>query len=328
MVPDDPWMTLNRALGDNAKFKAAFRNDPDCKRILDYAFVLEGLCRNPGVHAAGVVISGKPLIEILPLCRDKDGDPVTQYPLDPVSEIGLIRMDFLGLKTLTENQKTVEMIRKDRGVTIDLDRIPLDDRPTYDLINTGNTAGVFYLESKGLQALIRETGIHNFEELSAIIALYRPGPMAMLPDYLARKAGRAKTTYDHPLLEPILKETYGVIVYQEQVLQAVHVLAGFAFGGADRLRRAMSRLRNEEMERQRAAFLTGCMSVNGIQQDLAARIFDNLALYAAYAFNKAHATAYALLAYQTAYLKANYPKEYMSAVKIKGQQEENKNGCE
>jgi DNA polymerase-3 subunit alpha len=328
MVPDDPWMTLNRALGDNAKFKSAFRNDPDCKGILDYAFVLEGLYRNPGVHAAGVVISGKPLIDILPLCRDKNGDPVTQYPLDPVSEIGLIRMDFLGLKALTENQTTVEMIRDDRGVTVDLDRIPLDDKPTYDLIKTGNTAGIFYLESKGLQALFRETGIHNIEELSASIALYRPGPMAMLQDYLARKAGKTKITYDHPLLEPILKETYGVIVYQEQVLQAANVLAGFTFGGADRLRRAMGRRGNEEMARQRAAFLAGSMSVNGIPPDQAARFFDNLTQYAAYAFNKAHATAYALLAYQTAYLKSNYPKEYMRAVKIEGQQEKDKNGCE
>ena len=305
MVPDDPWMTLNRALGDNAKFKSAFRNDPDCKGILDYAFVLEGLCRNPGVHAAGVVMSGKPLIDILPLCRDKEGDPVTQYPLDPVGEIGLIRMDFLGLKTLTENQKTVEMIRNDRGVIVDLDRIPLDDKPTYDLINTGNTTGLFYLESKGLQALIRVTGIHNIEELCAIIALYRPGPMAMLPDYLARKATAAKITYDHPLLEPILKETYGVIVYQEQVLKAANVLAGFTLGAGDALRRAMGRRGNEEMAKQRTAFLSGCMSVNRIQPELAACIFDNLAQYAAYAFNKAHATAYALLAYQAAYLKVH-----------------------
>jgi DNA polymerase-3 subunit alpha len=315
MVPDDPRMTLNRALGDNAIFKAACQNDPDCKRMLEYALVMEGICRSPGVHAAGVVISGKPLIDILPLCRDKDGDPVTQYPVDPVSEIGLIRMDFLGLKTLTENQKTVEMIRKERGVTVDFDLLSLDDKPTYDLINTGNTAGVFYLESKGIQTLIRETGIHNLEELSAIIALYRPGPMAMLPDYLARKAGKAKITYDHPLLEPILKETYGVIVYQEQVQKAANVLAGYTLGAGDSLRRAMGRLRNEEMARQRAAFLVGCMSINGIPEEQSCRIFDNLLQYAAYSFNKAHATAYAILAYQTAYLKANYPEEYMSAVR-------------
>ncbi len=314
MVPDDPKITLEKALAGNPEFKAAYQSDPECKRILDYAFVLEGLYRNPGVHAAGVVIGEKPLIEILPLGRDKDGEPVTQYPMDPVGEIGLLKMDFLGLKTLTVIKEAVGLVKAFRGVDVDLDRLPLDDKPTFALLNSGRTVGIFQLESGGMQNLIREIGIGNIEDLIAVIALYRPGPMEMLPDYIARKTGKAKVTYDHPLLEPLLKDTYGVMVYQEQVQKAANVLAGYSLGAADVLRRAMGKKKKEEMHKQRDAFVAGCMATNRIPHEQAGRIFDNMEQFAGYGFNKAHSAGYGVVAYQTAYLKANYPAEFMCAL--------------
>ncbi len=314
MVPEDPKMTLEKALAENADFKAAYQKDPDCKRILDYAFVLEGLYRNPGVHAAGVVIGEGPLIDILPLGRDKEGEPVTQYPMDPVGEIGLLKMDFLGLKTLTVIKETVEIVHASRGVTVDIDHLPLDDKPTFDLLNSGRTVGIFQLESGGMQNLIREIGIDNIEDLIAVIALYRPGPMEMLPDYIARKTGKAKVTYDHPLLEPVLKDTYGVMVYQEQVQKAANVLAGYSLGAADVLRRAMGKKKKEEMAKQRDAFVAGCMKINQIPHEQAGPIFDNIEKFAGYGFNKAHSAGYGVVAYQTAYLKANYPAEFMCAL--------------
>jgi DNA polymerase-3 subunit alpha len=311
MVPEDPKMTLEKALVDNPEFKVAYDTDPDAKRILDFAFVLEGLYRNPGVHAAGVVIGERPLIEILPLGRDKDGEPVTQYPMEPVGEIGLLKMDFLGLKTLTVIKETVELIKTYRKTDVDIDHLPLDDKPTYELLNNGRTVGIFQLESGGMQNLIRDIGIGNIEDLIAVIALYRPGPMEMLPDYTKRKKGQAAVTYDHPLLEPILKDTYGVMVYQEQVQKAANVLAGYSLGAADVLRRAMGKKKKEEMAKQRDAFVKGCLATNKIPADQAGRIFDNMEQFAGYGFNKAHSAGYGVVSYQTAYLKANYPAEFM-----------------
>lgn len=314
MVPEDPKMTLSRALEMNPEFKSAYETDPDCRRILDFGFVLEGLYRNPGTHAAGVVIGEKPLRELIPLARDKDNEPVTQYTMEPLGELGLLKMDFLGLKTLTVIRETLELIKAGRGVEIDLDNLPEDDKATYELLNRGDTVGVFQLESSGMRDLIRRIGIGNIADLTAMIALYRPGPMNMLDDYVLRKSGRAAIKYDHPLLEPILKETYGVMLYQEQVQRAANVLAGYSLGDADVLRRAMGKKKADVMEQQRARFIEGAHNTNKIPERQAGRVFDTMAKFAGYGFNKAHSAGYAIIAYQTAYLKSNYPAEFMAAL--------------
>ncbi len=314
MVPDDPKIDLRKALEANPEFKRAYQSNPDCKRILDYGFVLEGVFRNVGTHAAGVVIGEKPLIEIVPLARDKEGEIITQYSMEPLGEIGLLKMDFLGLKTLTVIQEAVDLIKATSGLEIDLDKLPLDDKPTYALLNRGDTVGVFQLESTGMRDYIRRIGIDRIEDLIAMIALYRPGPMEMLPDYVDRKTGKAKIKYDHPLLEPILKETYGVMVYQEQVQRVANSLAGYSLGEADILRRAMGKKKPEVMEKQRARFVDGCAKVNKIAAPLAQRLFEYVEKFAGYGFNKSHSAGYAIISYQTAYLKANHPAEFMAAL--------------
>jgi len=312
MVPEDPKIALHDALEKNQQFHSAYQQDPECKRILDYGFVIEGLYRNAGTHAAGVVIGEKPLVEIIPLSRDKDREVITQFAMEAIGEIGLLKMDFLGLRTLTVIRETMELVKRTRNITIDLDAIPLDDKPTYELFNRGDTVGVFQLESDGMRDLIRRVGINRVEDLIAMIALYRPGPMNMLDDYVNRKSGKARIQYDHPLLEPILKETYGVMLYQEDVMRAANVLAGYSLGEADVLRKAMGKKKPEVMDKQRAKFVTGCKK-NGIAGNQAERIFETIAKFAGYGFNKSHSTGYAIVAYQTAYLKANYPAEFMAA---------------
>lgn len=314
MIPDDPKIDLQKALEANPEFKKAYQTNPDCKRILEYGFVLEGVFRNLGTHAAGVVIGEKPLIEIVPLARDKEGEIITQYSMEPLGEIGLLKMDFLGLKTLTVIQEAVDLVKNTKGTVIDLDRLPLDDKATYALLNRGDTVGVFQLESPGMRDYIRRIGIDRIEDLIAMIALYRPGPMEMLPDYVERKTGKAKIKYDHPLLEPILKETYGVMVYQEQVQRVAHSLAGYSLGEADILRRAMGKKKAEVMEQQRARFVEGCAKVNKIAKPLAERLFEYIEKFAGYGFNKSHSAGYAIVSYQTAYLKANHPAEFMAAL--------------
>ncbi len=314
LVPEDPKMTLAKAAADNPDFKRAAEHDEDMKRILKFAPVLEGLLRNPGTHAAGVVIGEQPLINILPLACDKDGQPVTQFAKEPVEDIGLLKMDFLGLKTLTVIQEAIDLIKELHGVEIDLIDLPMDDRKTYELLSRADTVGVFQLESNGMRELIRSIGINNIEEIIAVIALYRPGPMNMLPGYVERKTGKAEIEYEHPLLEPILKDTYGVMVYQEQVQKAANVLAGYSLGQADILRRAMGKKKASVMDEQRAFFVKGCKETNGIDAKLAGSIFDNIAKFAGYGFNKAHSAGYAIVCYQTAYLKANWPAEFMAAL--------------
>lgn len=313
MIPEDPKITLPKALQDNPEFARTADQDPELQRILTYGEVLEGLYRNTGVHAAGVVIGDCPLIDIIPLSRDKDGNPVTQFAKEPVEEIGLLKMDFLGLKTLTVLREAADLVRDTHGIDIDLENLPLDDGSTYALLNRAETVGIFQLESAGMRELIRQIGINNIEDLIAVIALYRPGPMEMLPDYISRKTGRSRIVYDHPLLEPILKETYGVMVYQEQVQKAANVLAGYTLGEADLLRRAMGKKKPEEMAAQRARFVEGCQLHNRIPRSQAERIFDNIDKFAGYGFNKAHSAGYALVSYQTAYMKANHPAEFMCA---------------
>ncbi len=311
MIPDDPKMKLKLALEMSPEFKQASQRDDDLKAILKHAKVLEGLYRNPGTHAAGVVIGEQPLINICPLGVDKEREPVTQFAKEPVEEIGLLKMDFLGLKTLTVIQEAITLIEEGHGVKIDFQHIPYDDKNTYELLSRADTVGVFQLESGGMRDLIRRIGISNIEEIIAVIALYRPGPMEMLPAYIDRKCGKEEIKNDHPLLEPILRDTFGVMVYQEQVQKAANVLAGYSLGEADILRRAMGKKKPEVMNEQRTKFVKGCKATNNISADLAGRIFDNIAKFAGYGFNKAHSAGYAIVCYQTAYLKANYPAEFM-----------------
>ncbi|MFH0909644.1 MAG: DNA polymerase III subunit alpha [bacterium] len=313
MVPEDPDMTIEKALAQNPEFRQVCESDPNAKRIIQYARVLEGLPRNPGIHAAGVVIGEKPLIEILPLGRDKDKQVITQYEMKPLGMVGLLKMDFLGLKTLTIVQETVDWVKKTKGIDLDLAAIPMDDKETFDLLNRGDTVSVFQVESKGMRDMLRRIGVGRFEDLIALIALFRPGPMQFLDNFGERKNGRAKIEYDHPLLEPIMKETYGVMIYQEQVQQAANVLAGFSLGQGDLLRRAMGKKDPAEMGKMRAKFVEGCHAHGKIPAAKAEKIFDNIEKFAGYGFNKSHSAAYAVVSWQTAYLKAHYPIEFMAA---------------
>ena len=314
MVPNELKMTLHKALDQSPEFKAAYDTEEVTRDLVDNAMILEDLTRNASVHAAGVVIGPEPLAHLLPLKQDEDGTTVTQYAMGPVGDLGLLKMDFLGLKTLTVIRNTCEMVRRTQGVEIPIDRLPLDDAPTYDLLNKGNTVGVFQLESGGMRDLCRRFQISSIEHITALVALYRPGPMDLIPNFIDRRHGRAPIEYAHPLLESISKETYGVLIYQEQVMQAAQILAGFTLGSADLLRRAMGKKKAEEMAKQRSIFVKGAARVNNIPEAKANEIFDLLEKFAGYGFNKSHAAAYAIVAYQTAYLKANYPVEFLAAM--------------
>jgi DNA polymerase-3 subunit alpha len=276
--------------------------------------VLEDLTRNASVHAAGVVIGPEPLVNLLPLKEDDSGTLVTQYAMGPVGDMGLLKMDFLGLKTLTVIRNACEMVKRTHGITVPIDSLPLDDKKTYDLLNRAETLGVFQLESSGMRDLCRKFQIGSIEHITALVALYRPGPMDLIPDFIKRRHGEIKVEYPHPLLEPISSETYGVLIYQEQVMQATQILAGYSLGRADLLRRAMGKKKLEEMAKQRSSFVEGCKKINNIPPDQANDIFDLLEKFAGYGFNKSHAAAYAIVAYQTAYLKANYPVEFFCAM--------------
>jgi DNA polymerase III subunit alpha len=314
MIPNELKMTLGKALKQSPEFKAAYESEEATRELLDTAFVLEDLTRNASVHAAGVVIGDQPLVNLLPLKLDEDGATVTQYAMGPVGDLGLLKMDFLGLKTLTVIRNTCEMVKAGKGVELLIDDVPLDDPKTYDLLNKANTIGIFQLESGGMRDLCRKFQISSVEHITALIALYRPGPMELIPEFIGRRHGQIKIQYEHPLLEPICAETYGIMVYQEQVMQAAQKLAGYTLGGADLLRRAMGKKKAEEMAEQREIFVAGCATANKIPAAKANQIFDLLEKFAGYGFNKSHAAAYAMVAYQTAYLKANYPVEFLSAL--------------
>jgi DNA polymerase-3 subunit alpha len=313
MITDVKW-GLKDALEKNADFKTAYNSEEVTRELVDYALVLEDQARSAGVHAAGVVIGAQPLVNLLPLKQDDDGGIVTQYAMGPVGDLGLLKMDFLGLKTLTVLRNTVEMVRRTRGFTIDLETIPLDDARTYELLNNAQTLGVFQLESGGMRDLCKKFQIQSVEHITALISLYRPGPMDLIPDFIKRRHGEQTVEYPHPLLEPIARETYGILIYQEQVMQATQILAGYTLGGADLLRRAMGKKKIEEMALQRENFVKGCAEKNQIAAPKANEVFDLLEKFAGYGFNKSHAAAYAIVAYQTAYLKANYPVEFLSAM--------------
>lgn len=313
LVPEDLNITLEKALED-PELKAVYETDLETKMLIDMARKLEGSIRNTGIHAAGIIISPDKLMERIPICVSKDSDMlVTQYSMKPVETVGMLKIDFLGLKTLTSIQKSVNMIRSDRGLDIDVSNLPLDDEPTFDLLNQGKTLGIFQLESGGMQDLIRNLHIDSFEEIIAVGALYRPGPMDMIPSFINRKHKREEIEIDHPLMGEILKETYGVMVYQEQVMQIASKLAGYSLGEGDVLRRAMGKKDHAEMKRQKAKFIAGALN-NGVEEKSAIAIFDKIEKFASYGFNKSHAAAYAYLSYTTAFLKANFPKEWMASL--------------
>ncbi len=314
MIPTDLKMDLTKALKQSPELKEAYDTEEVTRELIDTAFILEDLTRNASVHAAGVVIGDQPLVNLLPLKQDEDGVIVTQYAMNPVGDLGLLKMDFLGLKTLTVIRNTCDMVKRTRGIDVPIDNLPLDDAKTYDLLNKANTLGIFQLESGGMRDLCRKFQISSVEHITALVALYRPGPMDLIPEFIKRRHGEVKIEYEHPLLEPIARETYGILIYQEQVMQAAQVLAGFTLGGADLLRRAMGKKKVEEMVKQRATFVKGCKEKNNISDSKANQIFDLLEKFAGYGFNKSHAAAYAIVAYQTAYLKANYPVEFFCAM--------------
>src|SRR5258708_16135778 len=314
LIPFDLKMTLEKALKQSPELKQAYESEEATRELIDTALALEDLARNASVHAAGVVIGDQPLVNLLPLKRYEDGGVVTQYAMGPVGDLGLLKMDFLGLKTLTVIRNTCEMVRQTRGIEVPIDDLPLNDAQTYDLLNKANTLGVFQLESGGMRDLCRKFQISSLEHITALIALYRPGPMDLIPEFISLRHGEVKIDYEHPLLEPICRETYGIMVYQEQVMQAAQALAGYTLGGADLLRRAMGKKKPEEMAKQRDIFVKGAARVNSIPTAKANQVFDLLEKFAGYGFNKSHAAAYAIVAYQTAYLKANYPVEFFCAM--------------
>lgn len=314
MIPNELKMSLEKALKQSPDFKKAYETEEVTRELVDNAFVLEDIARNSSVHAAGVVIGPEPLVNLLPLRQDEDGTIMTQYAMGPVGDLGLLKMDFLGLKTLTVIRNVCEMVKKTQGIDIPIDNLPLDDLTTYDILNKGNTVGVFQLESGGMRDLCRKFKIGSVEHITALVALYRPGPMDLIPDFIKRRHGEVAIVYEHPLLESISKETYGVLIYQEQVMQAAQILAGYTLGGADLLRRAMGKKKVEEMQKQRETFVKGAAKTNSIPAAKANQVFDLLEKFAGYGFNKSHAAAYAIVAYQTAYLKANYPVEFLSAM--------------
>jgi DNA polymerase-3 subunit alpha len=314
MIPFDLKMDLTKALKQSPEFKEAYQTEEVTRELIDTALILEDITRNASVHAAGVVIGDQPLVNLLPLKQDESGTLVTQYAMNPVGELGLLKMDFLGLKTLTVIRNTCEMVKRTHGIEVPIDHLPLDDQKTYDLLNRAETLGVFQLESGGMRDLCRKFQISSVEHITALVALYRPGPMELIPEFIKRRHGEIEIKYEHPLLEPIARETYGILIYQEQVMQAAQVLAGFTLGNADLLRRAMGKKKVEEMQKQREAFVKGCHEKNNIPKAKADEIFDLLEKFAGYGFNKSHAAAYAIVAYQTAYLKANYPVEFFCAM--------------
>jgi DNA polymerase-3 subunit alpha len=310
--PTDPW-PLPRALNGVAEFKREYDNDKEVKRLVDLAMQLEGMPRNSSTHAAGVVIGDRPLAQLVPLYRDPRSDmPVTQFDMKYVESSGLVKFDFLGLKTLSVLRKAVDLLGE-RGISIDLGALPLDDPAVYNLMQTGNTVGVFQLESEGMRRTLKAVKPTNFGDIIALVSLYRPGPMDNIPLFGQRKAGAVPIEYPHPKLEGILAETYGIFVYQEQVMQAAQVLAGYSLGDADLLRRAMGKKNQSEMDDQRQRFIEGCREVSGIEARHANDLFDLIDKFAGYGFNKSHAAAYALLAYQTGWLKAHYPEEFYAA---------------
>ena len=313
MIPDEINISLEDAITKSTELRTEIERNPIAKRIVTSARVLEGMVRNTGKHAAGIIITDKPLDEFVPLTL-QEGDVTVQFDMNAVGKLGLLKMDFLGLKTLTVISDAVNNVRRTVNPSFDIETISLEDPKTYELLNVGKTVGVFQLESGGMQNASKLVGISTIDDINAISALYRPGPMAFIPDYARGKKDPASISYPHPLLEPVLKETFGIIVYQEQVMECARVIGGYTLGGADMLRRAMGKKDVEGMAKERIKFVEGAGRLHKISETKANEIFDLLNKFAQYGFNKSHSAAYAIVAYQTAYLKANYPVQFMAAV--------------
>ncbi len=313
LIPNELGMTIDKAIAASDELRGLIEEDADIARMIRMAKSLEGLPRNAGTHAAGVVISADPVDHYLPLQRTKDDAVITQYPKDDVEAIGLLKMDFLGLRTLTVVNKTIESVKARYGVTIDFSQIPDDDPETYAMLSNGDSIGVFQMEGSGLRAILKELQPNDLEDVIALVALYRPGPLGsgMVEDFIARKHGEQEITYLDPKLEPILNTTYGVILYQEQVMQIASRLSGFTLGEADMLRRAMGKKKPEIIAEYKTQFIDGAVK-GGTSAETAQKIFELIEYFAGYGFNKSHSAAYGLLAFQTAWLKCHYPKEFMA----------------
>ncbi len=313
MIPTELNIDLESAVEKNPELKAALENESSTQQLWQYATFLEGMTRNAGIHAAGIVIGDQPLDNFIPLTRGSEGEVVAQFAMGPLTDVGMLKMDFLGLKTLTVIKDAVDFVRL-RFPDFNLDAVPLDDKVTYEMLRKGETIAVFQMESGGMALTCRQLEPDKIEEIIALLALYRPGPMDLIPDFIKRKKGEQRVEYLHPLLEDVSKETYGILIYQEQVQKAANLLAGYSLGAADLLRRAMGKKKPEEMEKQRVIFVKGCGETNQIPAKKANDIFDLLEKFAGYGFNKSHSAAYGIVTYRTAYLKANYPVEFMAAV--------------
>lgn len=313
MIPNELGITLKKAL-EVKELKDLYDTDASVKELFDLSLRLEGIARNSSTHAAGVVISAAPLDEYVPVQNSNEDGFVTQYDKDNIEELGLLKMDFLGLRTLTVMGEALRLIKENRGVELDLDAIPLDDQASCELLSRGETAGVFQLESEGITKLVMDLKPEHFEDLIPLVALYRPGPLGsgMVEDFIKRRHKEKEVTYLHPILEPILEDTFGVILYQEQVMQIASAMGGFSLGQADLMRRAMGKKKESVLKAQRDSFVSGSVN-NGIDEKLANEVFDLLLYFAGYGFNKSHSAAYAYIAYQTAYLKAHYFPEFMAA---------------
>ncbi|MFP4069645.1 MAG: DNA polymerase III subunit alpha [Opitutales bacterium] len=314
MIPDELNITLEDSVRKSPELSAEIARNETARKIIEQGKVIEGMIRNTGKHACGVIIADQPITNLIPVTL-QEGDLTTQYPKGPSEDLGLLKMDFLGLKTLTVISDAEANVRATRGLPdFNVEKIPLKDQNTFDLLNSGRTTGVFQLESGGMQQLCRQIGLSSFEEIIALIALYRPGPMQFIPQFIEGKKDPSTVQIPHPLLKDLVQETYGVLVYQEQVMQAAQIIAGYTLGGADILRRAMGKKIKSVMDAQKEIFIEGAKKTNDIDRRTAESIFALLEKFAQYGFNKSHSAAYAMLSYRTAYLKANYPVEFMAAV--------------
>ena len=314
MVPDELNITLDESVRKSPELSAEISNNPVAKTIIEQGRVIEGMIRNTGKHACGVIIADQDITNLIPVTL-QEGDLTTQYPKGPSEDLGLLKMDFLGLKTLTVIDDAQAYVRKTRRLPdFEIEKVPLNDKATFDLLNSGRTTAVFQLESGGMQQLCRQISLSSFEEIIALIALYRPGPMQFIPQFIAGKKDPSTIQVPHPLLKDLVQETYGVLVYQEQVMQSAQIIAGYTLGGADILRRAMGKKIKSVMDAQKQVFIDGARETNNIDKKTATDIFALLEKFAQYGFNKSHSAAYAMLSYRTAYLKANYPVEFMAAV--------------
>ncbi|MBC7545692.1 MAG: DNA polymerase III subunit alpha, partial [Candidatus Sericytochromatia bacterium] len=315
MIPPGVGVSLADALADGQELRRTVDTDPQIARLVELAKKLEGLARHTSIHAAGVVISKDPLEEVVPIQISPEGQVVAQYEMGDLEKLGLLKMDFLGLRNLTMIDRALQLIKETRNIDLDIDVLTFDDKKTYELLRTGNVIGVFQLESSGMRKLVSDLAPTLFEEIIALLALYRPGPLksGMVAEFVERKHGRMAITYPHKDLEIILNGTYGLIVYQEQIMQIAQIIGGYSLGGADLLRRAMGKKDMKEMAKQRSTFSEGAAG-RGIDPTLATSLFDTMEKFAEYGFNKSHSAAYAVVTYQTAYLKAHYPAEYMAAL--------------